>query len=144
MGCDEPPRHKAQCIIAKVTFPVSCTLVIYTFVCFVLLYSTSTLSSSLSHFAATSSFISHIYLSFLSPLLFVCESSCFVTCLCFYVSPVFCLQPRTCATYQVCLTLNCNADTTLWQSHFNGNMEDQCRQTFTNQVPVKKPTVPHF
>jgi hypothetical protein len=68
------------------------------------------------------------------PLLFVCETSWLVTCPCFYVCPVFCLQPRKCAICQVC------SDTTLRQSHFNGNMDDQNRQKkFTIKLLVEKP-----
>jgi hypothetical protein len=67
----------------------------------------------------------------LVPLLFVCETSCLVTCPCFYVSPVFCLQPRKCSTCQVCLMFTFNPDTTLRQSHFNGNMDDKRRQNIS-------------
>jgi MinD superfamily P-loop ATPase len=61
----------------------------------------------------------------------VCETSCLVTCPCFYVSSVFCLQPRKCKTCQVCLMFTFSSDTILRQSHFNGNMDDQRRQNIS-------------
>jgi hypothetical protein len=78
------------------------------------------------------------------PLLFVCETSWLVTCPCFYVCPVSCLQPRKCATCLVCLMLTFSSDTTLRQSHFNGNMDDQRRQNFHYPTPLREDKVQHL
>ena len=74
------------------------------------------------------------------PILFVCETSWRVTCPCFYVCPVFCLQPCKCATCHVCLMLTFSSDTNLRQSQFNGNMDDQLRQKKNRYLTPRRET----
>ena len=118
-----------------------CVLESYTlFISFVLSYSTSMFSSSLSHVAATSYSPSHVYLSFLSPCYLCARPRGLSHDLVSMLFPVFCLQPRKCATCQVWLLLTFRSDKTLRQSHFNDNMNDQPRQnSWLSNSFVEKP-----